>query len=299
MRKQLLVLLAGISLVSGTAFAGELTSFTHEAVFNELDGGDKQLEWTVGKGTYKINDKLSFGFDVDKDYITTAAGEKQEGWDSTFKLIQNVGKVGAWDVTLNYRIDLDDNWIAATGAKTIDNQVKYIINPSFGKEVTILSKPFYLTVDLYGKVGKQDGKSLKSLSDLEANFDLYSDLTKNTSLESAVYNYYKYSDASKEYQYIVETDHLLTFSVPLRENLSFKVENYVDFVYNTKTEKATLEANIKPIVRYTKVVDNHLSLYAGVGYQVYEYNYAKAKGTEASKSWGGSEMETTIGFSIK
>ena len=300
MKKQLLVLLAGISLVSGTAFAGELTSFTHEGVFNEVDGGSKQLEWTVGKGTYKINDKFSFGFDVDKDYITTATGVKKEGWDSTFKLIQNVGKVGNWDLSLNYRIDLDDRWLATTGAKDgYDNQVIYMVNPSFSKDVTVLAKPFSLAVDLFGKVGKQDGKSIKSLSDAEIDFDLAGDLTKNTSLESTLGAYYTYNDGSKKYENSLDTEHILTFSVPLRENLSFKVENDIYFLYNGTTEYTEFDAYVKPIVKYTKAIDSHLSVYGGVGYKAYNYSYSKNKGEEASKSWGGSELETTLGFKIK
>ena len=101
MKKKLITLIAGLSLVSASSFAGELTSLTSEAVLNDFDGGKEHVEWTLGKGSYKINDTFKFTFDVDKDFIKNADGSKYEGWDTQFGIVQKMDKVGTWDLSLN------------------------------------------------------------------------------------------------------------------------------------------------------------------------------------------------------
>lgn len=300
MRKQLLVLLAGISLVSGTAFAGELTSFTHEAVFNNFDLGYEQLEWTLGKGAYKINDKLTFNFDIDKDYITSSK-VKFEGWDTEFGLVQNAGKVGSWDLSLNYVLRYDDQWKAENYEKVegIDRTVQYIFSPYFSKDITLLGKTFSFGTELWAQVGKNKGETFKALSGAEVNFYLDGALSKNNTISLAMYNTDYYNADSKKYDYQIATENKLTYSLPLKENLAFTVENYIYAYYTPNTEESKIDAYVKPKVKYTKQVDDHLSIYGAVSYEVFNYTEKGHKVAATTKVWANNEMETTIGFKIK
>lgn len=300
MRKQLLVLLAGISLVSGTAFAGELTSFTHEAVVNDFDGGKEHIEWTLGKGSYKINDKLSFNFDIDKDFIKESNGTRYEGWDTEFGVVQSLNKVGNWDLSLNYLLRYDDKWNTETHVKSSSTNglANYIVSPYLSKDITIAGKSFSFGTELWFQVGGNRGEKLKSKSGEEVNFYLSGPINKNVNLSLAMYNL-NYYDGSDNYDYTMATEDKISLIFPLKENLSLTVDNYIYAEKNTDTEDVSIDAYVKPIVKYTKKVDEHLSLHAAAAYEVYNYNYSKGKDSAAKKSWNNNEMEVTLGFKIK
>lgn len=296
MKKKLITLIAGLSLVSASSFAGELTSLTSEAVLNDFDGGKEHVEWTLGKGSYKIDDTYKFTFDVDKDFIKSASGAKSEGWDTQFGIVQKMDKIGTWDLSLNYLLRYDDQWTVNSNTKSIDNQVQYIVSPYFSKDIKIAGKDFSAGVELWAQVGGEKGKSLQNISGVEANFYLDGGLTDKWNLSLALYNT-NYYDGS-EYDYTLGTEDTLTYTLPLKGGLSFMVENYLYATYTPDGKVVSIDAYVQPQIKYTKKVDDSLSWYTVVGYEAVNL---VADGTSSSlpKTWDNNEMEITLGFKVK
>ncbi|MBN1469861.1 MAG: hypothetical protein JXM74_04505 [Fusobacteriaceae bacterium] len=298
--KKLALLLASISLVGMNLYAGELKSFTSEAVMNDLDSGLEHLELTVGKGTYQLNDNFNFIFDVDKDFITRADGTKEEGWDTQFGLVQNLGKVKGFDLSLNYLLRYDDTWNTKTLEKTDnDEYTQYIFSPYFSKDVKISGKDFSFGTELWAQVGGSPNKTLKDATGGEINFYLSGNLNTKLYLELGLYNLNYYSLKADKYQYTIQTEDTLIYSVPLKSGLSFSTKAYLNTYYNTDTEGNKIEAYIKPEIKYTKDFSN-IKTYAAIGYEVFSYEASKKEaGTPSNNSWANNEMELTLGFKTK
>jgi len=306
MKKKLITLIAGLSLVSASSFAGELTSLTSEAVLNDFDGGLEQVEWTLGKGSYKIDDTYKFTFDVDKDYITDNSGAinpdnlgaKYQGWDTRFGIVQTLGKKYGWDTSLSYYLEFDDLWDTKTGEKSIDNRVKYIVSPYFSKDIKIGGKVFSTGIELWAQVGGKKTESLKNKSEGQLNFYLTGNVIKSD-LELGVYNYNKYNGTSDSYDYVAESDLKLTTPLMKKGNITINVENYIDVYSNVDTEYSYVDAYLKPIIKYTKKADENTTWYGSLGYEAFNYYYEKSKGKAATRTWDDNEMEITLGFIVK
>ena len=315
MKKKLITLIAGLSLVSASSFAGELTSFTHEAVLNDFDGGKEHVEWTLGKGSYKIDDTFKFTFDVDKDFIKSATGAKSQGWDTQFGIVQKMDKVGTWDLSLNYLLRYDDRWTANSNNKVdgFDNLTQYIVSPYFSKDVKIAGKYFTAGIELWAQVGGEKGDSLQTNNGFEASGYLEGALSDRWNLSLALYNldYYDGIEA-KEYDYYIGTEDSLTYTLPLKGGLSFVLENKVEAYYhpeyasyddndNVVNQKKyiTVDAYVKPQLKFTKKVDDHLSWHAAVAYEAVNLVASDDETTSVTKAWDNNEMEITLGFKVK
>lgn len=297
MKKKLITLIAGLSLVSASSFAGELTSLTSEAVLNDFDGGKEHVEWTLGKGSYKINDTFKFTFDVDKDFIKNSDGSKYEGWDTQFGIVQKMDKVGTWDLSLNYLLRYDDRWAENSNEKTIDNQVQYIVSPYFSKDIKIAGKDFSAGIELWAQVGGEKGESLQNLNGFEASGYLEGALSDKWNLSLALYNF-NYYDGS-EYDYQLGTEDYLTYTLPLKGGLSFVLDNKLEAYYTPDGKVATVDAYVKPQVKFTKKVNDNLSWHAAVAYEVVNLEASDDETTSVTKSWNDNEMEITLGFKVK
>ncbi|WP_319370640.1 hypothetical protein [uncultured Ilyobacter sp.] len=89
MKKRIALLLAGLSIVSGTALAGSLSLVDEIKINDETNyRSDERIktEWTIVKGEYKADNGLKLKFDIDRDDINyDATGyEDHEGWDTYF-----------------------------------------------------------------------------------------------------------------------------------------------------------------------------------------------------------------------
>ena len=312
MKKKLITLIAGLSLVSASSFAGELTSLTSEAVLNDFDGGLEQVEWTLGKGSYKIDDTYKFTFDVDKDYITDNSGAinpdnlgaKYQGWDTQFGIVQKMDKVGTWDLSLNYLLRYDDQWAVNTNDKELDNQVDYIVSPYFSKDIKIAGKDYSAGVELWAQVGGEKGKSLQNDNGFEVNGYLEGALTDKWYLSLAGYNWYYFDGTEDEYDYTLGTEDSLTYTLPLKGGLSFVLDSKLEAYYMPDRAKnvknyTKIEAYVKPQLRFTKKVDDHLSWHAAVAYEAVSLLAKDSDSQTPTKVWDDNEMEITLGFIVK
>ena len=298
MKKKLITLIAGLSLVSASSFAGELTSLTSEAVLNDFDGGKEHVEWTLGKGSYKIDDTYKFTFDVDKDYITDNSGAinpdnlgaKYQGWDTQFGLVQDLGKVKGFDVSLNYLLRYDDRWDTTSHEKAINGLTQYIVSPYFNKDLKLAGKDFSFGTELWAQVGGEDGQSLENAAGGEVNFYLSGALSEKWNLDLSLYNWNYYSADADKYEYTVGTENTLAYNLPLKGGLSFNIDNYLYATYNTNTETDDVEIYIRPKVKYTKELSD-IKVYGAIAYEVLSY--------EDTKTWTNNEFELTLGFKTK
>jgi outer membrane receptor protein involved in Fe transport len=288
--KKLALLLASISLVGMNLYAGELKSFTSEAVMNDLDSGKEHLELTIGKGSYQLNDNFKFIFDVDKDFITNANGTKQEGWDTQFGLVQDLGKVKGFDVSLNYLLRYDDRWDTTSHEKAINGLTQYIVSPYFNKDLKLAGKDFSFGTELWAQVGGEDGQSLENAAGGEVNFYLSGALSEKWNLDLSLYNWNYYSADADKYEYTVGTENTLAYNLPLKGGLSFNIDNYLYATYNTNTETDDVEIYIRPKVKYTKELSD-IKVYGAIAYEVLSY--------EDTKTWTNNEFELTLGFKTK
>ncbi|WP_320046416.1 hypothetical protein [uncultured Ilyobacter sp.] len=89
MKKRIALLLAGVSIVSGTALAASF-KLTDEIKINDETNyrSDERIEteWTIAKGEYKADNGFKLKFDIDRDDINYDASgyEDHEGWDTYF-----------------------------------------------------------------------------------------------------------------------------------------------------------------------------------------------------------------------
>lgn len=297
--KKLALLLASISLVGMNLYAGELKSFTSEAVMNDLDSGLEHLELTIGKGTYQLNDNFNFTFDVDKDFITKANGTKLEGWDTQFGLVQDLGEIKGFDLSLNYLLRYDSSWETASHKKLKNGLTQYIISPYFNKEIKLAGKDFSFGTELWAQVGGEDGQSLENKAGGETNFYLSGALSEKWNLELALYNMNYYSADADKYEYTVGTENTLAYNLPLKGGLTFNIDNYLYAEYNTDIESNVVEMYIRPKVKYTKEFSN-VKAYGAIAYEVFSYEASKnGAGIPSEKSWANNEFELTLGFKTK
>ncbi|MFT6925307.1 MAG: hypothetical protein ACJAZP_000887 [Psychromonas sp.] len=290
--KKLAVLLVGMPIASASVLAAELSSFTNEVKVNDYDNGYQITEWTLGKGAYKLNDDLSFIFDVDKNFVDNADGTKEQGWDTQFGIVQAVDQqVAGFDIDLNYLVRYDAAWNAGDGSD--DWYVaQYIFSPWLSKDITIAGKDFSLGIELWAQVGEKDGASLQDYNGYETSFYLDGDLSDNWVLNLAWYNF-DYYDGDK-YAYQIGTEDYLTYTLPLKSGFSFAVESYVEAYYTPDNYDKWVSAHIQPMVKYNQKVNDDFSWHASIAYNAVEYTNSES----VDSSWGNNEMEILLGFTI-
>lgn len=298
MTKKSALLLAGMSLASANVLAGELSSLKSEVKVNDYDGGYQKIEWTLGKGSYKLNDSFKFLFDVDKDFIENADGTKQQGWDTQFGISQKLDQVAGFDFSLYYLGRYDAKWNADDGSDD-SYSAQYIFSPFFSKDITIAGKEFSLGIELWAQVGESDGGSLEDISGVETNFYLDSNLSDNWELNLAWYNFNYYDSSEDEYDYQLGTEDYLTYSLPLIANFSFDLESYVEAYYTPDSGSTAVYAHIKPMMKYNNEINDNISWHASVAYDAVKYTYSDSDNASSSSSWDNNEMEILLGFTVR
>ena len=206
-------------------------------------------------------------------------------------------KVGTWDLSLNYLLRYDDRWAENSNEKTIDNQVQYIVSPYFSKDIKIAGKDFSAGIELWAQVGGEKGESLQNLNGFEASGYLEGALSDKWNLSLALYNF-NYYDGS-EYDYQLGTEDYLTYTLPLKGGLSFVLDNKLEAYYTPDGKVATVDAYVKPQVKFIKKVNDNLSWHAAVAYEVVNLEASDDETTSVTKSWNDNEMEITLGFKVK
>ena len=296
MKKKLTAVLIGLPVASASVFAGELNSFTHEYKINDYNLGTQKDEWTLGRGSYKLNDKLTFIFDVDKDFVSKSDGTETQGWDTQFGLTNDISQIGGFDVSLSYLIRYDASWNADDGSEYSDTK-QYIFTPWLSKDVTIAGKEFSLGIELWAQVGNYDDSSLEDISGIENNYYLDGSLSDNWTLNLAWYNFNYYDGAEDEYDYQIGTENYLTYSKELNENFTFSIENYFEAYYTPDSKDSSLYAHIAPEIRYSKKINETISWHAAVSYDVVKFSSSNDS-DGYTDSWNNNELEITFGIKM-
>lgn len=295
---KLAALLVSLPLVSTGVFAGELNSFSHQVKVNDYDQGYQKTEWTLGVGSYKLNDDYKFSFDVDKDFVEDSSdGTSKQGWDTQFGLSHDLeNKIAGFDVSLSYLVRYDASWQTDDGSDA-SSTVQHIITPWLSKDIKIAGKDFSLSVELWAQVGTTDEGSMQDLSGFETSFYLDGDLSDNWSLSLAWYNFDYYDADEDEYDYQIGTENYLNYSLPLNDNFTFNVESYFEAYYTPDSESSSLDGHIAPEIKFKKKLDETYSWYAAVSYDLVKISYSKTDDV-SSHAWNNKEVEVTLGVSF-
>jgi len=284
-----------LPLSSTGVFAGELNSFYHQVKLNDYDQGYQKIEWTLGVGSYQLNDDYKFSFDVDKDFVEKADGTSMQGWDTQFGLSHGLeSKIGGFDVKLSTYLRYDASWNADDGSDSSDTK-QYIITPVLSKDVSILDKDFSLTIEMWAQVGSNDEGSLQDISGVETSFYLDGSLNDNWDLSLAWYNFDYYDTEDNDYDYQIGTEDYLNYSLPLNEHFTFNLENYVEAYYTPDERSTEVYGHSAPEIKYTMKLNEKVTGYAAVSYDVIKYKYTKYQGSSATHSWRNNELEFTLG----
>ncbi len=96
MKRRIALLLAGLTVVSGTVLAGSLKLADEVKINDETNyRSDERIktEWTIAKGEYKTDNKIKLKFDVDRDYMKydNSGYEDHEGLDTYFAAYYPIG----------------------------------------------------------------------------------------------------------------------------------------------------------------------------------------------------------------
>lgn len=292
--KRLTILLAGLSIVGTTMFAGELNSLTHEVMLNDYDGGMEKTEWTLARGSYQINDSFKFIFDVDKDYTTATDGSKTEGWDTEFGLTQSGWEINDWDLSLTYKLRYDAAWDVDSTEKNSETAL-YILQPYFSKNVEFMGKSVNLGIELWAQVGGTIYESMQTSSVTKANFYASANLTDNWYVWSALYNSYLYDSVEDEYDYKIMTENYLNYTLPLAEKVSFYIENYFEAYYTPDSEAEEFYGHSEPMIKYNNKVNDNFSWHAAVSYELITIENSATGDT----NWNNNELEVKAGFTFQ
>ncbi len=100
------------------------------------------------------------------------------------------------------------------------------------------------------------------------------------------------------------TEDYLTYTLPLKGGLSFVLDNKLEAYYLPDGEDnaknvITVDAYVKPQLKFTKKVNDNLSWHAAVAYEVVNLVASDDKASSAAKAWDNNEMEITLGFKVK
>lgn len=292
-------LAAAIALASTTSFAGELGSLTSEVKVNDYEKGLTKTEVTIGKGSYKLSDDVSFLFDVDKDFIDSEGAARKEGWDTQFGLAQGIGTIGDFNTTMYYLFRYDASWKASDESDSSDTK-QYIIAPYLSKDISLGGKDFSFGIELWAQLGNDNDESLKNISGVETNFYLSGALSENWNLELAWYNFDYYDTDEEEYDYQIGTENYLTYSLPLVSGFSFNIENYVEAYHTPDSDTTIAYAHIQPEFEFKKEVNENFSWHAGVSYEAFNWEFKDAKGNKDDKDiFDNNEFQAYLGFTIQ
>ena len=92
---------------------------------------------------------------------------------------------------------------------------------------------------------------------------------------------------------------ILNYKVSSNLWLSFVLDNKLEAYYTPDGKVATVDAYVKPQVKFTKKVNDNLSWHAAVAYEVVNLEASDDETTSVTKSWNDNEMEITLGFKVK
>ncbi len=320
MKRRLIVTLAGLLAVGAMASAANV-SLTHEAKLNNhnVDASGSQVEYTLAKGSAKINDEWSFIFDVDRDYYrdqdATAGKEDYQGLDAEFgfkKKLADYDMFGkTWSNDVRFQMDydssdsMDDDITAGSDTASEKYYIKYVSSTSLTERTDFAwyTELGYQTTsgDKYIDTDKDkvtDTKVSAHESDLRAQLDFSLDTTWNEYWNSYTEVYLFWLDNSDTLR--ADVEHYTNFAYPLfkgdKTSLTFNTEFGIEsYKHNWKAGRKADETEfyVQPGVSAEYKHDDALSFHAYAGYKVYDDNTSIH---DTSSHVSDNEFEASVGF---
>ncbi|WP_320047042.1 hypothetical protein [uncultured Ilyobacter sp.] len=314
MKKRLIVTLAGLLAVGAMASAANL-SLTHEAKLNnhhqgsEVTNDKDQVEYTLAKGSAKINDDWSFIFDLDRDYYDVDGGDNYQGWDGEFGFKRKLadydmfGKTWSNDIRFEMDYDAYDSVKNGTGTDSVSEKyyIKYVNSTSLTERTDFgwYTELGYQTSDkdeYTSGVKTTNGHS----SDLRAQLDFSLDTTWNEYWNSYTEVYLWYKENADRLD--VDVEHYTNFAYPLFEgdktsltfNTEFGIESY-DHTWKKGRDADSTEFYVQPGLLAKYKHDDALSFHAYAGYKVYDDN-TSIHDTSSTGHTADNEFEAVVGF---
>ena len=316
MKKRLIVTLAGLLAVGAMASAAGV-SLTHEAKLNNTNVGSEdsnadKIEYTLAKGSAKINDDWSFIFDVDRDYIRdseSAGKEDYQGMDAELgfkKKLSDYDMFGkTWSRDIRFEMDYDAYDSVENGNGTDYDAEKYYI-----KYVNSTSLTERTDFAWYTELGYQTSdkdvyvsgvKTNTHSSDLRAQLDFSFDTTWNQYWNSYTEVYLWYVENND--QLLADVEHYTNFTYPLYKgdktsvafNTEFGIESY-DHTWKKGRGADSTEFYVQPGLSAKYKHDDALSFHAYAGYKVYDNNTSIH---DTSYNVENNEFEAKVGLTAK
>ena len=315
MKKRLIVTLAGLLALGAMASAADL-SLTHEAKLNNTNVGSEaantdKIEYTLAKGSAKINDDWTFIFDVDRDYIRdseSAGKEDYQGMDAELgfkKSLSDYDMFGkTWSRNIRFEMDYDayDSVEDGNGKDSASEKyyIKYVNSTSLTERTDFgwYTELGYQTsdTDTYASGVKTNSHS----SDLRAQLDFSFDTTWNEYWNSytEVYLFYVENDDAL----YTDVEHYTNFAYPLfkgdKTSLTFNTEFGIEsYGHGWKAGRSADETEfyVQPGLSAKYKHDDALSFHAYAGYKVYDNNTSIH---DTSYNVENNEFEASAGFKV-
>jgi len=316
MKKRLIVTLAGLLAVGAMASAAGV-SLTHEVKLNNTNVGSEatnadKIEYTLAKGSAKINDDWTFIFDVDRDYIRdseSAGKEDYQGLDAEIGFKKKLsdydmfGKTWSSDIRFEMDYDASDSVEDGNGTDTATEKyyIKYVNSTSLTERTDFAwyTELGYKTKDSDAYVSGV--KTNSHSSDLHAQLDFSFDTTWNEYWNSFTEVYLWYYENADRLD--ADVEHYTNFTYPLfngdKTSVAFNTEFGIESYGHTwKKGRAADETEfyVQPGLSAKYKHDDALSFHAYAGYKVYDNNTSIH---DTSYNVENNEFEASVGLKAK
>lgn len=303
-KKALLLFLLNSLVVYSSQF-----SFTNEMKINDEtnyrpDGRIKN-EWTIGRGYYKISEKLKFIFDVDRDFVRyDDSDDNYNGWDTYGGLEYEFSDKEIFGKKVENSGRLDFYWDNTT---VKEREVGF----SFKSKIILDSKSNLTLKGIARNVAKKSSSSDYDVDDNIYGIEswYYNRLNDNWSFSASLKGYWGgYYDGGSTF-YSTDRDGfnhegyaVFNYCKDLYEINSYAFAFETDFAHywygQGEDYKGTSSRYTKSYIRPGIVVEKKISDYLKV-YLNTRYNVIGEYAFDNNKTRGVDEWETIFGFNVR
>lgn len=293
-------------ILTANTYSDGLNSYLMDVTTEyNLNTKNTKTTWNAGEGTYQLNDKYSFGFDVDRIYTDSKKYSDSEEIFTEFSIYGSQKLNENWSLYTAYQFTHVSAWTEGTEVKggwDYQNDYRYWENlyasAYFGRNYTIKDKNYYVGIKLDQQLGGNKEESLtQSLQQGFAsgiNFFTGTTLAKNLTIDLSQYNLALYNEKGKDLKYQVKADATIKYTYPLKHGFSFFTEAYLESSkYFTSTEDDYVYSTgyIIPKIKYDNKINNKLALTSSIGYEILSYDYNKGL-----EEWDNNQVELIASF---
>jgi len=310
--KKRVLFLAGLLLVSASAFAGTFR-FTNEVKLNDETNyrpdGRKKTEWTLAKGSYKTESGLKLIFDVDRDFVRykkAPTKEEYQGWDTYAGVYQDIPSFDLMGLTFKNSLGADFYWDKSEKENAYEETEAGLA----WKTSTKLTDTRKLAFKFWGRHIQKEKKNSYDESDIVYGIeaDLTEKFNKNWRFSASLDGYWGgYSDGGSTFYngrdaFNYEASTALNYFTPLYEYNNFKLyfaTAFATYWYGQGDDYAGSST------RYTKT---YVRPETGIVYDINDssiiyvrtrYNILGQYAFDNNTTRDANEWESMAGFSFK